>query len=441
MKRQRINLVGTILLIAAILCLSAAQTARAQDLEDRVKKLEARLEQLQAPGARPEMGPTEFRAYWKDGLHLDSADGNFKLKMGGRIFFDLTWASEDDDIKNDIVPAGSSALGDQEDAAEFRKVRFYTSGLLYGNVEFKLQFDFAGGDADLKDAYIGLTDFPFGGLRAGHFKEPFGLEELTSSKYITFLERALPMETFAPSRNLGVAIFDTAYDERATWAAGVFRDTDDNGNVTDDGAYSLSGRVTCLPWYEDEGASLLHLGAAYSYRNPPSDAVRYDADPEAHPLDSFVDTNSVGSDEVSLLGLEAAWVQGPLSLQGEYVFADADLKSSSGSGNFTGWYAQASYFLTGEHRKYKPANGVFSRVRPKENFGFDGGAGAWEVALRYSSVDLDDSGVAGGELDDITAGLNWYLNPNTRIMWDYVHADKDNVGNADILMMRLQIDF
>ena len=139
-----------------------------------------------------------------------------------------------------------------------------------------------------------------------------------------------------------------------------------------------------------------------------------------------------------LVGLEAAYVSSPFSVQGEYIFANADVASSA---NFRGYYAQASYFLTGEHRNYKPSEGAFSRVKPKENFKSGGGPGAWEVALRYSGLDLDDNSITGGKLNDLTAGLNWYLNPNTRVMWNYVHADKDHVGNADMLMMRLQVEF
>ena len=104
-------------------------------------------------------------------------------------------------------------------------------------------------------------------------------------------------------------------------------------------------------------------------------------------------------------------------------------------------YIQGSYFLTGEKRNYKTSSGAFDRVKPKENFRFGGGPGAWEAAVRYSSIDLDDSGVSGGELKDITVGLNWYLNPNTRIMWDYIRADLDDVGDANLFLMRFQVDF
>jgi phosphate-selective porin OprO/OprP len=242
-------------------------------------------------------------------------------------------------------------------------------------------------------------------------------------------------------------LYDSALDERMTWAAGFFREADDNGNIQDDGGYSVTGRVTGLPLYADDGASLVHVGASYSYRDTTrdtseggldADAARFRSRPEAHLFDRFVDTGNFASDRVDLVGLEGAWVEGPLSVQGEYMFANADVSSD---GNFDGYYVQASYFLTGEHRKYKPSAGAFSRVKPKNNFGLKDGLGAWEVALRYSSLDLDDGEIAGGELDSVTAGLNWYLNPNMRIMWNYIHAQKDGVGDADMVLMRWQVDF
>lgn len=104
---------------------------------------------------------------------------------------------------------------------------------------------------------------------------------------------------------------------------------------------------------------------------------------------------------------------------------------------------QLSYFLTGESRPYKKSAGCFDRVRPKKNFAWKGerGPGAWELAGRYSWLDLDDAAVDGGTLQDFTLGLNWHLNPNTRVMWNYIHANAEDQGDADIFGMRLQIDF
>jgi phosphate-selective porin OprO/OprP len=118
--------------------------------------------------------------------------------------------------------------------------------------------------------------------------------------------------------------------------------------------------------------------------------------------------------------------------------------------DFWGVYAQVSFFLTGEHRPYEPDYGRFGRVRPKANIDpAEGGFGAFEVAARYSYLDLDDRNVQGGRLSDVTLGLNWYLFPNARIMLNYIHADLsdreapafDVSGTGDIVQTRFQVDF
>ena len=468
MGKRGINVLGKLLFIAMVFGVLTPLIAQAgQNADVRIEKLEVQLQAMQAELAklkaekaapavdkkqvesmvdkilterpRPEMGPSDFRVFWKEGLRFETRDKDFKLKLGGRIMNDWAWMRQDSDVKNYTKPQMGEAIGDLEDGTEFRRVRLYIAGLIYGNVDYKLQFDFAGGKAKLKDAYIGIKDLPFGYLKMGHFKEPFGLDELTSSKYITFIERALPM-AFAPSRNTGFMLSSTAFDKRMTWAAGIFRDADSYGKKTSEGGYNVTGRVTALPWYEDKGAKLLHIGAAYSRRSP-KNTVHYRQRPEAHLAPYFVDTNSLSADRVGMLGLESALVYGPFSVQGEYIMTDVDGKGGSSSPSFDGFYVQSSYFLTGEHRKYSTSKGSFSRVKPKENYKYGAGLGAWEVAARYSQIDLSDSGINGGKLKDITAGLNWYLNPNMRIMWNYVRSKLDGVGNSNLALMRLQIDF
>jgi phosphate-selective porin OprO and OprP len=421
------------------------QRQRQAELEDKINQLEAR-QRLKEKAMQAEMeqikeeksttpapaapAPTDFRAYWRDGLRFTSADGMFDLRIGGRFMFDWVWMGEDDRIKADF--------GQQEDGVRFRRGRFYMRGNIYENMDFMLQIDFAGGEVALRDVFLGLSDFPIGKLRMGQFKEPFGLEQLTSSNQITFVERALP-DVFTPGRNVGFMLHDTLLDQRMTCAAGLFRDTDDTGFAVDNSGYNLTARLTGLPWYEDKGASLLHLGAAYSYRNPDG-TVRYRARPETPINDRFVDAGNIAVDQVDLLGLEAAWVAGPLSLQGEYMMANVD-RQTGADVSFSGYYAQASYFLTGERRPYSTSSGTFGPAKPKNNFRWGAGPGAWELKARYSSLDLNDGPVQGGKMNNVGAGVNWYLNPNARIMWDYVHSDVEDSGKANILMMRLHVFF
>ena len=424
--------VKTIIACALLLWLTPLVTHAAEDYEARIKKLEEDVKTLRAEQAeQAEKSANDMRVFWKEGLRFETPDKDFTLKVGGRVMADGVWVSEDDGIKSNV--------GDQQDGVEFRRTRLGVEGLMYGNVEYKMEFDFAGGDADFTDVYIAFPDFSLGRLKIGHFKEPYGLEELTSSKYITFIERV--GSSVDPARNMGVMLSNSLYDERMTWAAGAFKITDSFGELQDDGGYAGTGRITGLPVYENDGASLLHLGAAASYRGPADNTVRLRQRPQAHQLDYFTDTGSIPSDSAGILGLESAWVNGPLSLQGEYYYIDINRSGGSSRVDFDGYYGQVSYFLTGEHRRYKKSSGTFTRVKPYENYGDKGGMGAWEVAARFSDVDLNDNDVTGGRLRNTAVGLNWYLNPNMRMMWNYIHSEKENVGNAEIILMRVQVDF
>jgi phosphate-selective porin OprO/OprP len=404
--------------------------ARVVELERTLQELEERLDAMEEERAQA----GTFRAYWNEGLRLDTADGAFKLKIGGRIQNDWAFFEQDRRLENQI--------GNMQDGTEFRRAWLYISGTVYDRVEFKVQYDFSGGETDFKDVYLGLNRLPVvGNVRVGHFKEPFSLEELTSSKYTTFMERALP-NGLAPSWNTGIMFQDQELDERMTWAVGLFRDADSDGDGSGDGEYNVTARVTGLAVYEDEGSKLAHFGIAYSHRNLDDD-LRFRARPESHLAEELVDTGEFDADNMDLLGLETAMVYGPGSIQAEYVQAMVDGDNRTDP-DFSGYYVEASYFLTGEHRNYKRSDGSFDRLRPKNNFlGKDGGLGAWQVAARYSHIDLSDSGIRGGELDTVAAGLNWYLNPNTRVTWNYVFADPSDrySGEANIFQMRFQIDF
>ncbi len=432
-----------------------------QRLTERIDKLETRLDKAEtaepatfAPAAQepPHPPPSAeeaemharvqqwfadghtLRPYWKDGLRFDSLDGSFKLKIGGRIQHDWAYLTEDDRLEQTI---GSNV----EDGNEFRRARLYVSGTIYDNIEFKAQYDFAGGDADFKDVYMGLKKVPVvGGVRVGHFKEPFSIEELTSSKYLTLMERSL-VNTFAPGRNAGIMLHDHILDDRMTWAAGFFREADGFGDGGGGGRdYNATVRLTGLPWYQDDGSKLLHLGVAYTHKNFEGDTVRYRARPEAHLSPRLVDTGAFSAEYADILGLEAAWVQGPFSLQGEFAQSFVESRTIRDP-KFWAASLQASYFLTGEHRPYNLANGTFGNVKPKRNFQDDGGSGAWELATRYSYLDLSDETIDGGWLRDFTFGLNWYLNPNLRVMWNYIFAESSDAGEMNIFQWRFQIAF
>ena len=316
---------------------------------------------------------------------------------------------------------------------------------MYSNWGYELGVDFAGGDADVKDAYIEYLGEFDSSTKIGQFKEPFSLEELTSSRYITFMERALPNE-FAPGRNIGVGV--SHQGESWTAAYGLFGEAfDDDVDLEGDEGWGVTGRVTYAPWQEDRQA--LHLGLALSQRSPDDEnEVKFNSRPESHITDvKYLDTDDIFDvDRVSLYGLEAALVLGPVSLQAELINAQVSRDAGLETLEFSGWYVYGSWFLTGESRIYKHKKGSFGRINPTTE------DGAWELALRLSSLDLNDLDISGGEADQITLGINWYANPHIRYMLNYVTVDNDTsadatgtvVGGDDdpsIIQIRAQIDF
>ncbi|RIL01654.1 MAG: porin [Proteobacteria bacterium] len=390
-----------------------------------------------APAAKEQPGALQL--FWKDGIRMESADGAFKLKLGGRLQNDWGVIEPDSDLRDALDDEAGQGSG-----TDWRRVRLQLSGSMYERIGTKIEIDFAGGDAQLRDAFLELLKLPYAGtFRVGHFKEPLSLDQLTSDSYTMFIERSV-MDAFAPGRNTGFMVQNAPLEQRMTWAFGAFRETDDaSGNgFSDDATYNLTGRVTGLPWYESEGERLLHLGVSASQRFRDGTSARFRSRPEVRlGAPNYADTGSIPADDLQLVTPELALVYGPFSFQAEYTHAFVQADHGSEDADFYGLYAMASWFLTGESRPYKTGEGIFDRVAPAENFDFHGGLGAWEVALRYSRLDLDDGDVDGGTLDDGTIGLNWYLNPNVRTSFNYVLGHLDDVGVVNSFVARFQVDF
>jgi phosphate-selective porin OprO/OprP len=131
-------------------------------------------------------------------------------------------------------------------------------------------------------------------------------------------------------------------------------------------------------------------------------------------------------------------------VQGEFVQEGLDASTGGTDADISGFYFFVSWFLTGESRNYKTSTGAFDRIKVKQPWGKEGGKGAWEIAARYSSLDLNDGTFSNDEVQDVTLGANWYINQNTRMMFNYIHSDADdgtNDGSADILAARFAVEF
>jgi phosphate-selective porin OprO/OprP len=310
-------------------------------------------------------------------------------------------------------------------------------GTIYENAFFRVEPDFAGGTAKLKDAWIGYKNVPlFGNVRVGHQKEPMGLDQLTSDNYVDFIEIGLPVNAFTPDRNWGAMLYNSQLNKRLDWAVGIFRDVDDYGAGAHDDGYVITGRIAGRPLLSADKSMYLHLGVSGSYRKPNNGMYSVSSIPEDHLAPKFVDTKSFATNTVDLYGLEAAIVLGPVDIQAEFLGAHTD------PGNMSGYYVEGGWWITGEHPNYDADNGIFGRVSPKNNF--DPAKGTWggfKVNARYSNLDLDAGTVKGGKVKDVSVGLNWQLNPNMRIMLDGIHSMPEGKGSCDMLLLRTQVDF
>lgn len=372
------------------------------------------------------LAPTDFTDL------LPGDPGEKTINIGGRFMEDFSFATGGEMTE--------AALGTTfDDGAEVRRARIRVFGDLSENIAYKMEYDWAGGSASLKDAYLKFTVDGFGKVLVGHQYEPLGMGTLTSSRFITFIERSTLSEAFMPERNMGVSAWHANDDW--TVSGGVFRDTDSQGKTADEG-WGATARAVFRPVYEDKGRSLVHVGVGASYRQADGMA-RFRARPEAHRLPRFVDTGALTADQVTLINLEAAWQEGPFHAMFEYTMADLTDDTGGVEPSLSGMSLQGGWFLTGENRGYSTGNGVWGRVKPRTLALHDGdeGCGAWEVALRYSNLDLTEAATVADELDTITAALNWYLNNNTRVMLDVTQADLDSLDSTTIIALRFAFDF
>ena len=391
-----------------------------------------------APPPSPPPGET-MRAYFKEGFNLETADGKNKLNIGARIQLDWNVSDPGGAVKEEFGIRGTPT------GVEFRRARLSMAGLLYGIIDYKIEYDFAEGDADAKDVYMGMKKVPVVQyVRVGHFKEPFSLEEITSDDFVTFQERGLP-NAFAPSRNTGLALMPVFFEERMTATAGGFHETDNSGyGFGSEQNYNVTARVTGLPWWVDGGEKLVHLGFSYSHKFRDDTDISFSQRPESHlfPV-QLVNTGNIVTDGVDLVNPEFALVVGPWSMQAEYMHAFVS-QVDNPNPDFGGFYVFGSYFLTeGDQRRYRPAYGAFEKPIPRRNFGFGEGSGwgAWEVAARYSRLDLSSENVDGGAEDNLSGQINWYLNPNAKIGLNYVWAHLETVGDSNIVQGRFQVTY
>lgn len=414
-----------------------------QEQYERLKKQQqAQESEAPEPAApvTPQAGPPGVVVTPTGGLRGRTSDGTFTFRLGGRLMVDAAYYDED--------------LGN---GTELRRARIFLEGTAWNDWGFKVAYGFGENDLDIKQAYIEYTGFDPLTLRIGQYKVPFSLEEQTSSLFLTFMERALP-NAFAPDFSLGIGAL--TYGDNWTFSTGVFSsEGGDDLNSSDEGekdeGYSIAGRFNYAPIAEE--SRVLHVGAsAIFFSTDDDDEVRFRSRPESHITSvRFVNTDNISDvDDTLTYGAEALVVFGPFSVQGEYIRTDVNRSGGFSDLDFDGYYVYGSWFLTGEYRTYSARTyyryerGELGRIKPRGIVG-KGGIGAWEIAARYSKLDLNDGSgdnrINGGKEENITLGLNWYATPTIRFMFNYINVDTDgkeeDIDDPNIFQVRGQIWF
>ena len=346
---------------------------------------------------------------------LDCFAFQTSFKWGGRIQADYLFVNEDN--------------LSHRDSEEIRRARLYFSGELLPQWDYKIQYDFAG-EGEWKDVYIGYSGFENTYIQVGQIFEMVSLEGYTSSKNLTFIERSLPV-AFVPDRALGASI--THWNKNWMFAAGYY------GRNLRDSSQNTTGSSVRLAWSHQADDSIWHLGASIARRSPTNDSYRVRTRPETHVTDTrLLDTMSINDvDSYTTQGIEFAYVDGPFSLQAEYLQQKLT-RTQSPDATLSSWYLYSSYFLTGESRNYSQHYGIFSSVTPQADHG------AWEVALRYSNMDLNDATLNGGKMDNWTLGVNWYWSKQLKFVANYIDSQAERglvIDRPKMLQFRVQYVF
>lgn len=465
------------LLAGVAIAACAGGAAHAQETaEERIARLEAALTELQGQLADLKASTAASVAQVRSTQQtttvaiangrptISSGDGQFTASFRG--VFQLDGAFYDQDSAG---PLGSDFrrgsfndatenehARDLNDGANFRRVRIGIEGKAFGDFEYNFLYDFGGSGIEeggkISAAWLQYNGLGFAKLRVGAFPPPTGLEDAASNASSLFPERASIAETVrglaGGDGRTGIGLYSTG--ER--WTAAAVLTGNVIGTSTYDEQVGFVGRVTYVPYKREN--TVVHLGANANLVLSPaatgpdvpggvSSPVRLRDRPELR-VDGarLIDTGNIDADGVTALGAEFGVQHKNLYLQAEYFDIDVERRASAlDDPSFSGWYVQGSWILTGETRRYSATNAGFDGPKPDKAFSLKNGTwGAWELALRYSNIDLNYrendlpalGSVRGGEQEILSIGLNWYLNNAVMLQAGYrnVSVDRTSPGGT-----------
>jgi phosphate-selective porin OprO and OprP len=422
-----------------------AMVARIRQLEARNAQLEAAANETQSRVERVEVRAAKAA---QPGVVPTFADVNDTFTFKPRGTFQIDYAAYNE-------RAGGYTYSNGTD---IRRARFGFEGTAYKNFKWRIEAEYVKNSVNLLDAYLSYSLNPKWSVTVGQHKAPYGLEANTSDAFNTFLERSMASNAFGAvgaERRVGLSL---AYaSDKLNGAIGFFGSGESIGrnNTTPGEGYGFNGRVTWDPVLDT--GKVVHVGfSAYHATNFAANALTVSERPNVRVDGGLIESVAVaGAKSANYVGAEGLIIRGPFSVQGEYGHLAIDRLGIAPTATFDGFNIFGSWFVTGEARAVK--NGTVDRLRPFSNF--NPGAGLWgavELALRYDQLNLSDTdlSILPHKATSWTAALNWYLNPSTKVLFNYIRFNGTNAPLAvapiaingttaagDAFATRLQFDF
>lgn len=340
------------------------------------------------------------------GMALPALAQDATLKVGGRVQLDYTLAD---------LSAPDTDIND----TEVRRARLNVSGQYGDSIKYKFEINKASGKSvNVEDAYLQFA--PAGSkfkVKAGQFKTHNSLDEQTSSRFISALERSAFTDAFGFDRRVGVSVGTSG--STYTFDAGAFTtNLEEDGGTSEGHAFAARGTFNPVKTAD----SLVHLGASWRYRKTgdTSDDLRYRQRPYTHVAPSrIIDTGRFAESD-NFLGAEAAVIHNNFWASGEYAMLDAKGSGVNPDADFGGYYGEIGVFFGGK-KTYK--GGKFNRPKVDNPVG-QGGYGALSIVARYDQVDLQDA-VYTGKLETIVLGADWRPTKQTRLGINYFDSDAE----------------
>lgn len=361
---------------------------------------------------------------------------SWSLKPRGRVQYD---------IGNLSAPTSLNAAG-LGFVDELRRARLGVEGTAPGGLSYLFEAELSDGIVEFTDAFVAWRASSRMSLTVGQHNNFQSLDELTSSRFSSFIERAAFTDAFGFERRLGLS--GTLTSGPVTAQLGVFHDNLLDVDEGDD-MIGVDGRVVYAPRL---GHTQLHLAASAHWRDNGDLATptRYRQRPLIHATDTrFIGTPALPVDRETSFGLEAAAIRGPLHVAAEAHWLNAD-RVTGADPAFFGGYVEIGWFLTGETRGYRGARWDRTRVR-RGGAIEEGGLGAVQLNLRYDYLDLNSSGIRGGIQNGFQFGLTWIPTDHVRFLVNYARLSYDDAAipaaggrrdySVDVVGARVQLDF